>query len=407
VKRIIARDLGNGGNGPSFRASELMAKRDYYDVLGVPRTATEDEIKQAYRRLARQYHPDVAKENPKAAEEKFKEFSEAYEVLADPEKRQRYDQMGFAGVETDFGPGGFNWQNFTHMGDLEDLFGASPLFQQLFAGFGMPFGGMGRGRAPQMYRGNDVELTVRLPLLAAVQGAHPTIEVPKTGPCADCRGTGAKDGTALETCSECRGEGQVRRVQSRGYTQLVTISECPRCRGRGQRILERCPTCDGDGRRTTVERIELTVPPGVEDGSVLRVPGHGAPGARGGRAGDLFVQVMLEPMPGFRREETDIFSEATVPLSVALLGGEVEVATVDGRASLKIPAGTQPETQFRLRGRGFPRFRGSSRGDQIVTVHVELPRSLSGREKELLREALGADAPAGTKREWPFRRRSS
>jgi molecular chaperone DnaJ len=382
-----------------------MAKRDYYEVLGVPRTATPDEIKQAYRRLARQYHPDVAKDDPKVAEEKFKEFSEAYEVLADPEKRQRYDQLGFSGVETDFGPGGFNWQNFTHMGDLEDLLGASPLFEQLFRGFGMSFGG---GRRPQgPYRGNDLEVTVRLPLVAAVQGARPTVEVPHAGPCGDCHGTGARNGTALETCSECHGEGQVRRVQNRGYTQLITIAECPRCRGQGQRILEKCPTCGGNGRTSSVERIELTVPPGVEDGSVLRVPGHGGAGERGGRPGDLFVQVLLEPAPGFRREGTEVYSEATVPLSVALLGGEREVATIDGRAQLKIPAGTQPETQFRLRGRGFPRFRGSSRGDQIVTVHVEIPRSLSGREKELLRDALGAGGSPPPKRDWSFRRRSS
>ena len=166
-----------------------MAKRDYYEVLGVPKTASPDEIKQAYRSLARKYHPDVAKENPKAAEEKFKEFSEAYEVLADPEKRQKYDQLGFSGVETDFGPGGFNWQNFTHMGDLEDLLGASPLFQQFF-GFGGPFGGGGRTRGA--YRGNDVEIAIRLPLIAAVQGAHPKVDVPHTGPCASCRGTGAR-----------------------------------------------------------------------------------------------------------------------------------------------------------------------------------------------------------------------
>jgi len=382
-----------------------MAKRDYYEVLGVPKTASQDEIKQAYRRLARQYHPDVAKENPKAAEEKFKEFSEAYEVLADTEKRQRYDQMGFSGVEPDFGPGGFNWQNFTHMGDLEDLLGASPLFQQLFGGFGSPFGGM--GRAGGAYRGNDVELTVRLPLVAAVQGAHPMVEVPHTGACPVCRGTGARDGTALETCPECHGEGQVRRVQNRGYTQLITIGECPRCHGRGQRILERCPTCGGNGRATTVERIELTVPAGVDEGSVLRVPGHGAAGARGGRAGDLFVQVIFEPSDQFRREGTDLHSETTIPLSTAVLGGEVEVATIDSRASLRIPAGTQPETQFRLRGHGFPRFRGSSRGDQIVTVHVEIPRSLSGREKELVREALGAKEPATSKRDSIFRRRAT
>jgi len=380
-----------------------MAKRDYYEVLGVPKTASPDEIKQAYRRLARQYHPDVAKDDPKAAEEKFKEFSEAYEVLADPEKRQRYDQLGFSGVETDFGPGGFNWQNFTHVGDLEDLFASNPLFEQLFGGLGFGFGGMGRSGGS--FRGNDVELTLRLPLLAAVQGAHPTVEIPHTGPCPDCRGTGARDGTALETCPECHGEGQVRRVQNRGYTQLITIGECPRCHGRGQRILEKCSTCGGSGRTTNVERIEITVPPGVDDGSVLRVPGHGGVGPRGGRPGDLFAQVVFEPMPGFHREGTELYSETTVPLRIAALGGEVEVPTIDGRAELRIPAGTQPETQFRMRGRGFPRFRGASRGDQIVTVHVEIPRSLSGREKELMREALGG-GPA-PKRESLFRRRSS
>jgi len=309
--------------------------------------------------------------------------------------------MGFAGVETDFGPGGFNWQNFTHMGDLEDLLGASPLFQQFFGGFGSPFGRVGRGSA---FRGNDIELAVRLPLLAAVQGAHPTVDVPHTGPCPDCHGTGARNGTAVETCPECQGQGQVRRVQNRGYTQLITIAECPRCHGTGQRILDRCPTCGGKGRTSSVEKIEITVPPGVEDGSVLRVAGHGMEGTGGGRTGDLFVQVLFEPSLEFRREGQDVYSETTVPLSVALLGGEVEVATVEGRAALKIPAGTQPETQFRLRGRGFPRYRGSTRGDQIVTAHVELPRSLSGREKDLLREALGTRTSAPPKRESIFRR---
>ena len=187
---------------------------------------------------------------------------------------------------------------------------------------------------------------------------------------------------------------------------MITIGECPRCHGRGQRILERCPTCSGSGRTRSTEHIELTVPPGVEDGSVLRVPGHGVPGSRGGRAGDLFVQVLFDPLPGFRREGTEVYSETTVPLTVVLLGGDAEVDTVDGRASLRIPAGTQPETQFRLRGRGFPRFRGSSRGDQIVTVHVQIPRSLSSREKELAREAFGVSGTP-SKKESLFRRRSS
>jgi len=381
-----------------------MAKRDYYEVLGVPKTASEDEIKQAYRRLARQYHPDVTKGDPKAGEEKFKEISEAYEVLADTDKRQKYDQMGFAGVETDFGPGGFNWQNFTHMGDLEDLLGASPLFAQFFGGFGSPFAGTGRRGGA--FRGNDVEVAVRLPLIAAVHGAHPTVEVPHTGPCPECHGNGAKGGTALETCTECDGQGQIRRVQKRGYAQFVTISECPRCHGTGQQILERCPTCGGSGRISSVERIEVTVPPGVDDGSVLRVAGHGMAGSGGGRSGDLFVQVVFEDSAGFRREGQDVYSEATVSLSAALLGGETTVPTLESQAVLKIPAGTQPETQFRLRGHGFPRFRGSARGDQIVTVHVEIPRSISGHEKELVREALGAGSTSG-KKDWFGRRRAS
>ncbi len=381
-----------------------MPKRDYYDVLGVPKTASADEIKTAYRRLAREHHPDVSKENPKAAEEKFKEISEAYEVLADGEKRQRYDRMGFSGVETDFGPGGFTWQNFTHAGDLEDLLGASPLFRQFFGGFGSPFGGGGTRAAR---RGSDVELTVRVPLSAAVHGARPTIEVPRSDPCGDCRGTGARNGTALETCPECHGEGQVRQVRSSGFAQLLTIGECPRCRGTGRRILDKCPTCAGSGRLSSVERIELSIPAGIEDGAILRVPGHGMAAPRGGRAGDLFVQIDFEPSPHLRREGREAYTETTIPLATALLGGVATVPTVEGEAQLTIPSGTQPETPFRLRGEGFPRLGGSSRGDLTVTVHIELPRSLSGREKELLREALGGtERESSPKREPLFRRRA-
>jgi molecular chaperone DnaJ len=381
-----------------------MAKKDYYEVLGVPRTATTDDVKSAYRRLARQYHPDVAKEDPKAAEEKFKEISEAYEVLANDEKRRRYDQLGFSGVESDFGPGGFSWQNFTHAQDLEDLLGASPLFAQLFGSFGGPFGGVGGGGGR---RGSDLEMTVRLPLAAAVEGAHPMVEVPRVVDCPSCRGTGARDGTALEVCSECNGQGQVRRVQSRGYTQLISIGACPRCRGAGKRILERCAACGGNGRKESVERIQVSVPPGVEDGAVLRVAGHGLAGRSGGRTGDLFVQVLFAPSSDVRRDGEDAYAEATVPLATALFGGEATVPTVDGQAILKIPAGTQPETQFRMRGRGFPPPGGSRRGDEIVTVHVAIPRSLSSRERDLLKEALGPSAPASTGRKESFFRRKS
>ena len=379
-----------------------MEKRDYYEVLGVPRAASTDEIKSAYRRLARQYHPDVAKEDPKAAEEKFKEISEAYEVLANDEKRRRYDRLGFSGVASDFGPAGFTWQNFTHVQDLEDLLGASPLFGQLFGSFGGPFGGFA-ARGP--VRGRDIEMAVRLPLAAAVAGATPTLEVPRVAECPACRGTGAKDGTALEVCGDCHGSGQVRRVHSRGYTQMISIGVCPRCRGAGRRIVERCPVCRGSGRRESVERLEVSVPPGVEDGTVLRVPGHGSASPAGGRPGDLFVQVTYEEGGPVQRDGVEARVEATVPLRVALFGGEVTVPTVDGPAVVRVPAGTQPETRLRLRGRGFPPPGGSRRGDEIVTVHVDIPRSLSARERELLEEALGG--ATGARRESIFRRKSS
>ncbi|HXQ49315.1 MAG TPA: molecular chaperone DnaJ [Thermoplasmata archaeon] len=382
-----------------------MAKKDYYEVLGVPRAASADDIKAAYRRLARQYHPDVAKENPKVAEERFKEISEAYEVLATPETRQRYDQLGFEAVQPNFGPGGFGWQNFTHQGDLEDLLSSNPFFQQLFGNLGGGFAG-GGGRYG-ISRGSDVEVTVRLPLTAAIHGAKPLVSVPRSDPCTDCQGTGAKGGTAIETCPECHGSGQVRRVQNRGHTQLISIGQCPRCRGQGQRITERCPVCHGSGHLSSVERLEVSVPPGMEDGGVLRVSGHGLRSDGGGRPGDLYVHVAFDPTEHLHREGETAFGEATVPLAIVLLGGEVTVRTIDGHADLKIPPGTQPETQFRLRGNGFPRLGGSSRGDLIVTVHVEIPRSLSGREKELLREAFPTTSPStNPRKESIFRRRS-
>jgi molecular chaperone DnaJ len=372
-----------------------MAKRDYYDVLGVPRTAGLDDIKSAYRRLARQYHPDLNKENAKAAEEKFKELSEAYEVLVDEDKRRKYDQFGFSGVETDFGPQGFTWQNFTHAQDLEDLLGSSDFFQQVFGGglgggfFGRDVGRGGRSRASHIpFRGNDIEISVRLPLSAAVTGANPRLEVPFAGRCPDCQGTGAKNGTELETCPECGGRGQVRRTQTRGYTQLISITDCPVCHGSGKRIKVRCPRCQGRGVVNSARRLQLTVPPGVEDGTTLRLAQQGEPAGPGGVAGDLFVQVLFEPDPNFQRDGRDGFTAIHVPLQSALLGAEVRVRTLTGEALLRIPAGTQPESQFRLRGEGFPRLRGTDRGDLIVTVHVDLPRGLSGRQKELLREAL-------------------
>lgn len=383
----------------------MPSKKDYYDVLGVGRSATTDEVKSAYRRLARQYHPDVNKDNPKAAEERFKDISEAYEVLADPEKRRRYDAMGFAGVETDFGPQGFTWQNFTHAGDLEDLLGGSSFFQQLFEqGFGGGLFEPGRRRGGG--RGTDLEVSVRLPFAAAVTGAQRPIEVPHAGPCGDCRGTGARDGTALETCPECEGRGQIRRSQSRGYSQLITITDCPMCHGSGRRIKEACPTCDGTGVLRRVRKLEVTIPPGVEEGTVLRIPRQGVAAGPGGTPGDLFVQVLFEPSRDFYRQGLDAFGETTVALADALFGAEVRVPTLTGEALLNLPAGTQPESQFRLRGEGFPRLRGRDRGDLIYTVHVDLPKTLSPRQKELLREAFGAPSRPAARRSGIFGRRA-
>jgi molecular chaperone DnaJ len=376
-----------------------MAKRDYYQVLGIPREASEEEVKKAYRQLARKHHPDMNKDDPKAAEEKFKELSEAYEVLADTEKRQKYDQMGFAGVESEFGPQGFTWQNFTHANDLEDLLGQTPLFREWFDSMGGlgggAFGNATRREGRPRFRGGDIEISVRLPLAAAISGAHRVLEVPHTGPCPKCHGTGAKGGTAFEKCPDCEGRGQIRRTQTRGYTQLISIMECPTCHGSGRRIREVCPTCNGVGLQREIRKVEVSIPPGIEDGTLLRLSQQGDPGANGGPAGDLFVQVILEPAPGFRREGQDIYSEARVPLATALLGGETRIQTLTGEAVIKIPAGTQPEAQFRLRGEGVPRLRGTTRGDHIVTVHVDLPSNLNPRQRDLMREAFPeAAAPA-------------
>lgn len=373
-----------------------MAKRDYYDVLGVGRGATTEEIKSAYRKLARQHHPDLNARDPKAAEEKFKELSEAYEVLVDPEKRRRYDELGHRGVETDFGPGGFSWQNFTHAGDLEDLLGSSDFLRQFFqGGFGEDLLGAARARAAGVpFRGNDIEIAIRLPLSAAVHGAQRVLEIPLQGRCDACRGTGAKNGTALETCPECGGRGQIRRSSQRGSAQLITIQDCPSCRGAGRRIKELCPVCGGSGVTRSTRKISVEIPAGIEDHAVLRLAQQGVAPGSDVVPGDLFVQVLLDPVENLRREGQDAFTEVAVPLATALLGGETRVRTLESEAILKVPAGTQPESQFRMRGEGFPRLRGRERGDLFVTVHVELPSSLSAGQRELIQQALKGTAGA-------------
>ncbi len=366
-----------------------MARRDFYEVLGVSKTASPDEIKQAYRRLAREHHPDMNRENPKAAEEKFKELSEAYEVLADPERRKRYDTMGFSAVESDFGPQGFTWQNFTHASDLEDLLGSNPIFQQLFGGI---FGGAqafgGGGPMP----GRNIEVAIRVPLSAALTGARSSLSIPFVGPCPQCMGTGARDGTAFETCPTCRGRGQVQRVTRQLGGQFVTIGPCPTCRGTGRKILEKCKNCKGTGQARATKHLEVQIPPGVDTGTRLRLAGQGLPSPNGGPPGDLYARIEIEENPSFRRDGPDLYTEAPVSLRVALLGGEIGVKTVDGsEIRVKVPAGTQPGRELRLKGQGLPKFGGGSRGDLYAIVQVEIPKSLTGRQKQLLDEAFAED----------------
>ncbi|MGI0140105.1 MAG: molecular chaperone DnaJ [Thermoplasmata archaeon] len=368
-----------------------MARRDFYEVLGVAKSASPDEVKQAYRRLAREHHPDMNRDNPKAAEEKFKELSEAYEVLADPERRRRYDEAGFSAAESDFGPQGFTWQNFTHQGDLEDLLGSSPIFQQLFGnllGNAQVFGGGG------VMPGRHVEVAIRLPLKVVRTGAQSVLSVPHAAPCPDCKGTGARGGTAFETCAQCHGRGQVQQVLRQGRSQFVTVGVCPVCRGSGRRIRERCKTCKGRGQTESMRRIEVQIPAGVDNGTRLRLAGQGVASPNGGPTGDLYVRVEIEETPGFRREGPNLYSETVIPLATALLGGEVPVRTLAGEALVKIPAGTQPDREFRVKGEGVPRFGGGSPGDLFVTAHIEIPRALNSRQRELVEEALGGESAA-------------
>ncbi len=385
-----------------------MPKKDYYEVLGVPRTASADEVKTAYRKLARQYHPDLNKENQKAAEEKFKEISEAYEVLIDAEKRQRYDAVGFAGVQEDFGPSGFTWQNFHHTGDLEDILG-SDMFSQFFGrqGGGSIFdllgGGYG-GRSPQ--RARDLEASLSVKLLDLVTGTSKEIELVRREACPRCNGSGAERGTKVETCAECRGTGQVHRAVTRGYTRMISITECPECDGTGKKILKKCLDCSGSGEVRRRRVLNLRVPPGLEDGTVLRLAGEGEKG-RDGRSGDLFVRIEVERDPRFHREGRTLWSEITVELGQALLGDKVKIPTLGGSALLTVPAGTQPEAMLRLRGEGLPPPGGGHRGDYLVRVHVHLPETLSDGQRDAVRNhfTTGSTATDGAWRGGIFGRK--
>ncbi|RAK22443.1 molecular chaperone DnaJ [Anoxybacillus vitaminiphilus] len=348
-----------------------MSKRDYYEVLGVSKNATKDEIKKAYRKLSKQYHPDVNKA-PDAAE-KFKEIKEAYEVLSDDQKRAHYDQFGHTDPNQGFG--GFSGADFD--------FGGFGGFEDIFSSF---FGGT-RRRDPNAPRaGADLQYTMTLTFEEAAFGKETDIEIPREETCDTCHGSGAKPGTKKETCSHCRGTGQISIEQATPFGRIVNRRTCHHCGGTGQFIKEKCTTCGGSGRVKKRKKIHVKIPAGIDDGQQLRVAGQGEAGINGGPPGDLYIVFRVEPHEFFERDGDDIYCEIPLTFAQAALGDEIEVPTLHGKVKLKIPAGTQTGTKFRLKGKGVPNVRGYGQGDQHIIVRVVTPTKLTEKQKQLLRE---------------------
>lgn len=357
-----------------------MAQRDYYEVLGVNKNASKDEIKRAYRRLAKKYHPDMNKDNPKEAEEKFKEISEAYEVLADEEKRRAYDSFGFAGVESHFGRGGFSWSDFTHFHDVEDIFGRD-FFRDFFGESIFDSFFRRRERGPQ--RGRDLRFDAEITLEEVARGGSKRIRIPHSIRCPDCNGTGAEGGKTV-TCTRCGGTGELRDVSRQGFSQLIRITTCPSCGGTGQRYRKACKTCKGRGVVEKVSVVSIEIPKGAYEGLRLRLPGKGESGERRAPPGDLYIVLHVKPHEVFERDGNNLWVEVPVTFAQAALGDEIRVPSLDGNAKLRIPPGTQSHTAFRLAGRGLPDLNGLGKGDQFVRVVVVTPKNLTQEERKIL-----------------------
>jgi len=348
----------------------LAEKRDYYEVLGVDRNATEADIKKAYRRLAKQYHPDV---NPgdKEAEAKFKEINEAYSVLSDSEKRANYDRFGHAAFDGNAGFGGFDFG----FGGLDDLF-------ESFMGFGRSR--TSRRAGPQ--RGNDLQYAMEISFMEAAFGTTKELNVTRLQTCSVCGGSGAKPGTQPETCKHCHGTGQIRYSQSTPFGQFVNVRTCDMCSGEGKVITHPCEKCNGKGRVTKSSRISINIPAGINEGQTISLRGEGEPGLRGGPPGDLFVTIHIKPHPIFKREGYDVVCDVPISFAQAALGADIEIPTIDGKMTYTIPEGTQTGTVFKIRGKGIKHLRSNARGDQYIRVNVEVPVRLSQKQKELLRQ---------------------
>lgn len=356
-----------------------MSKKDYYDVLGVSKSATADEIKKAYRKLARQYHPDVNKDNPEAAE-KFKECAEAYGVLSDEQKRAQYDQFGHAAFQGGGagGAGGFDFsgfQGFGGGGGMEDI-------------FDMFFGGQGRSRGGNAgpKRGSDLRYDLEITFEEAAFGLEREIKLTRDEQCHKCGGSGAEPGSKVETCPECHGTGQVSFTQNTMFGQMRNVRPCTRCHGEGKIITEPCKECKGKGTVRNSKKLKVKIPAGVDNGSRLRVAGEGEAGMRGGETGDLYVYLYVKPHKFFERDGTTVLCEVPINIVQATLGAEIKVPTLDGQVTMKVPEGTQPGKVMRLKGKGIPNLRGGGRGDQLVRIKVVVPEKLNEKQKEALRK---------------------
>jgi len=357
-------------------------KRDYYEILGIKKDVTSEDIKKAYRMLAIKHHPDKH-QGEKAAEEKFKEISEAYEVLSDANKRATYDQFGHDGLKGTFGGGGFNWQNFTHFNDLEDIFGD---LGDILGGFGIGgdiFGTSRRRRRTGPTRGRDIERQLEIEFEEAALGTEKYIEIARYDSCSTCNGTGAKPGTKDTVCNVCKGRGQVTSVS--GFFSISHV--CNGCGGSGRVIKDPCAKCSGRGNIRVAKRIKVKIPAGVDTGIRLRISGEGDVGEKGGPRGDLFVSIYVKEHDLFRRNQNDIYCEAKISFTQAVFGDEIDVPTIQGRVKMEIPPATPVGKVFRLRGRGVPDLlSGSGKGDELVRINVDIPKNLTDEQKKILKE---------------------
>ena len=363
-------------------------RKDLYEALGLQKGASDEEIKKAYRKLAKKYHPDL---NPgdKTAEEKMKEVNAAYEILSDPEKKARYDQFGHAGVDPSYGGGGGQYSGF------ED-FDLGSIFDSFFGG-GMG-GGQTRRSGPR--KGESIRASVTLTFEEAAFGCQKQITVNRVETCPDCGGNGAKAGTSAETCPDCHGTGQIKTTQRTILGMMSTSSPCSRCRGTGKIIKDPCPSCRGAGSLRKQRMITVQIPAGIDHGQTISVRGEGNAGQNGGPAGDIFVPVNVTPHEIFKRRGQDVMVELPVTFVQAALGAELEAPSIDGKISYNMPEGTQPDTVFRIRGKGIPNLNGRGRGDQFIKVKIEIPRNLTREQKDILRqfEETAGDAQFGEKK---------